>query len=725
MSLLLTVIGCVFLAFQNVWTPVCAQDADNDDSAEAIANPTRSGYLIDVPVPMDHSSADRLLTHLLTLSDSARDGSRITVVLKYGEDIESGKETKFEDALRIARAMTQPELRNLRVVSWIEGEVTGHSVLPILASDTLVVSASGIIGDASVGEATADETVSLSYKLIAERRGLVPPPLVSALVDPSLELARVTKVGGEQIFATGNELVKLRESGEVLREDVWSGAGSPVRVEGRQLRKARIAAGVVDSSDDVAQLLDLATLSAIEDVVGDGEAKGVLLEIVGSIASNRTRRWQSNLNATLESGDINTWLVTIDSIGGDLAESASLAAWFATPEPPLRRVAGFVRNEARGDAALIAIACRPMLMHPDARIGGQGTDAITPAEVDGYIELIEQVARSTKRPAALIRGLLDPGLNVYRYTHRKTGRVRYSTEDDLVAGVEDPEAERENWERGDRIDLSVGLSAAEAVELGLADGKSQTIDDVAKRAGLPGVPSTVEDRKIVRFVERLGRNHALAFLLLFVGFITLSAEANAPGLSVPGFISMVCFALYFWMKFLAGTAEWLELVLFGLGLVCIAIEVFVVPGFGIFGIGGLAMTVLGVVLMSQTFVVPQNAYQLGELTRGIWIALGGAFGLIGGFVLMRLLFPHIPLLSGLAMEAPDAAVVDVAERLADYSELRGAVGEATTPLRPSGKARFGDRIVQVVSDGAAVSSGDAVRVIEVHGTRIVVEAVEN
>ena len=59
--------------------------------------------------------------------------------------------------------------------------------------------------------------------------------------------------------------------------------------------------------------------------------------------------------------------------------------------------------------------------------------------------------------------MLDPSLSVYRYTNRKTGRVRYATEEDLVRNVEDADAEREKWNRGDKIELAEGLSASEAV----------------------------------------------------------------------------------------------------------------------------------------------------------------------------------------------------------------------------------------------------------------------
>jgi membrane-bound ClpP family serine protease len=93
-------------------------------------------------------------------------------------------------------------------------------------------------------------------------------------------------------------------------------------------------------------------------------------------------------------------------------------------------------------------------------------------------------------------------------------------------------------------------------------------------------------------------------------------------------------------------------------------------------------------------------------------------------IAMRMMLPHVPMLRGLVMEPVDQAMLDESEKLGDYSYLFGQTGTATTPLLPSGKARFGDDVVQVVSDGTAIAAGDPVRVREVHATRVVVEAVE-
>ncbi|WP_436715179.1 NfeD family protein [Roseiconus lacunae] len=687
--------------------PCAAQDAER-------------GYLVDVPVPLDSQATVKLIGTLERLVESAPTDGRLDVVLQYSDDRSGGEATSFEDALKLARAMTGNRLRSLRLVSWVEGNVTGHSILPILASDSVLASPSGSLRDASSGEADFDETIRLTYLSVAAKRGVFPAAVVEALVDPEIELSRVNTVDGKTTFAAGKDLVKLRETDRVLSEETWSAPGAPTVLSADQLRSSRILAGLTSDQREVADVLDLAELIGVGEQSDGGALKGVHLEIAGSISRNRVRRWQSNLNASLEN-DVNTWLVSINSVGGDMDQSAILASLIGMPEPPLRNAPGFLSGESRADSALIAVACKPLYIKPDATLGGSGTDVITITDIDNHRELIDQIARTTKRPAGLIRGLLCPELDVFPFTNKKTGQVKYCSEEELTAGAEAPQLERDRWERGERLDFADGIDADRAIELGLAEAKSESLEDAAARAGFSSIPDPVSDRGIIRIVERLGRSKGLMMILMMVGFIALSAEMNAPGIGVPGFLAMVCFGLFFWMNYLAGTAEWLELVLLLMGLACIAMEVFVIPGFGIFGIGGMIMTVASIVLMSQTFVLPKNSYQLAVLTRGLWAAIVSLLGMVGGFVLMRQLFPHVPLFRHLMMETPDSAAMDQAEKLADYGWLLGQQGTTTTPLRPSGKALFGDQIVQVVSEGSMVDPGSTVTVIDVQGTRVIVE----
>ena len=704
----------------------CVLEFSNSvQSQEAVQNEPKVGYEVSVPLPLDATSATQLVKNLTELAESVPADRRTTIVLKLQSESASPERTEFEDALKVARAITSPQLRRLKVVTFVDGEISGHAVLTIIASEALVTTRTAVIGNASAGEARSDPTILLTYESIAERRGLFPKPIVAALVDPGLELAEITRVGGQQEFVTSETLNQLRKDGKILRENVISPSGIPLELNAQALRSARISAGQVDSLEQATEVLDLAKLEPLKQSALLGAPKGVLLEVTGSITSGRARRWQSNLNATLKADDINTWLISIDSTGGDLNGSMTLAGWFAKPEPPLRTVAGQITGEARGDAAVIALACKPLLMGPDSTIGGPGSYAISKEEVKKYNELIEQIADSTNRPAALIRGMLDPESEVYCYTNRKTGRVRYATEQDIIFNVDDPAIEKAKWIRGERIELSEGLTAATAISLGLVDGEAGSVAAAATKLGLPETIPLVSDRGLIRFVEKIGRSTSIAFLLLFIGFISLSAEASAPGLSVPGFIAMTCFALFFWMKFLAGTAEWLELIAFTLGLICIGIEIFVLPGVGIFGIGGVLLMLLGIVLMSQTFILPQNAFQYQILNRGIWTALSAVLGTITGLVAMRFMLPHVPIFNGLIMEPANDSQITEAEKLADYSNLLGLVGVTTTPLRPAGKINIDEQLVQVVSDGAVIPSGHSVRVIEVNGTRVVVEAIED
>jgi len=729
---------CLLACSVAILTPAFSQDATP-------ATPPQQGYLIEIPQPLKPRDVDQILAQMTRLSQSVRNASatqsnetdaetqgsrRATVVLRFAgtnrteSDTDAGTTdtTSFEDSLKLARAISGSELKLVRPIAWIDSPVRGGQVLVALACESILVSPTGSIGEATLGEPSGDETTQLIYQSIAKRRGLLPPEIIAALADPNQQLARVRLNDGPARFASGEELETLRREGLIVEETVWASPGDPLTLDADQLRELRAATAIVTSQDDVADRLGLAQLRS-ESVDAAGESVGVLLRINGPVRQDRVRRWQSNLAATIESGETNTWLVEIDSPGGYLAGSTSLAATLADPGTSIRTVGGFVSREARGDAALIALACRPLAMHPDATLGGSGADAISPDDVAAQRELIEIIAAATGRSETLIRGILDPSLAVHRYTNRRTGRIRYAVPSEMASENENADEAATDWKREQRIELGEGLSAQAAIELGLADESVDSLQTVAASAGLPEVPTQLADRGLVRWVERLGRNDGLAFGLLLLGFMMLSTEASAPGLGLPGFVAMLCFAFFFWTKFLAGTAEWAELLAFSLGILCLAIEIFVLPGFGVFGIGGLVLTVLGVVLMSQTFIIPKNSYQLSQLAQSVWMALGGMGGMLLGFFVVRAFLPQAASATGLAMDSP-AANLDQLERIANFDHLSGQSGTAETRLRPSGKARFGDEIVSVVSDGAAIDPGQPVRVVQVHGNRIVVELVE-
>lgn len=729
----------IFLLLSPGWLIGLGDFVSAQNTAEPeVASETQgvAGHVVPIVSPLSTREIEQVLAQLSRLAQAARQ-DRVTVVLRFMADSDSSQgnaaarpaaRTTLEDSLRLARAISGPDLKRIRSVAWIDSAVTGNEVLLALACEAIVVSTDGSLGNVTAGGPPADETTSLIYQSIAARRGLLPEPIVSALIDPDLELANVRLADGPSQFAAGDELEELRSGGNVIEETIWSPAWEPLTLTANQLRQLRAATAIVSDENEVADRLGL---SRLRDPAATriGEAVGVYVRVNGTITRQRVRRWQTNLSATIEQGETNTWLIEVDSPGGDLNGSVALAAVMADPGSTIATVGGYVSREARGDAALIALACRPLSLHPDATIGGSGADAMTTAEIARQFELIRLIADATNRSETLIRGLLDRDLAVHRYVHRQTGRVRFAVPSEITAEYkEDPTNQGGDvsavWKRGERIELSEGITASTAIELGLADGIAESLPMAAAAVGMTTVPPPLADRGIIRWVERMGRNDRLAFALLLIGFMLLSTEASAPGFGLPGFLSMLCFAFFFWSKFLAGTAEWAELLAFGLGLICLGIEIFVLPGFGVFGIGGLILTVLGVVLMSQTFVIPRNTYQASEAVGGLWMALGGMGGLVLGFLAVRAFLPKAATAAGLAMEVPSASLEEF-ERVAKYDHLLGQTGVAETRLRPSGKARFGEQIVSVISDGSSLEAGQEVRVLQVLGNRVVVEAVED
>jgi membrane-bound ClpP family serine protease len=212
---------------------------------------------------------------------------------------------------------------------------------------------------------------------------------------------------------------------------------------------------------------------------------------------------------------------------------------------------------------------------------------------------------------------------------------------------------------------------------------------------------------------------------LLIGGAALYAELQSPGIGIGGFVAGVWFLLYFWSKHLGGTADRLEVLLFAAGVACKLLEMFVLPGTAIFGLGGGLLIITSLVLASQTFVLPHNDYQLAQL-RDSLVGLIGAFaGVVVVAVLMRRYLPYTPFFNHVMLEPPSGAELeDISHReaLVNLDHLLGHQGTTTTQLTPSGKARFGHELVDVIADGEVIARGASVVVVEVQGNRVVVRS---
>ena len=103
-------------------------------------------------------------------------------------------------------------------------------------------------------------------------------------------------------------------------------------------------------------------------------------------------------------------------------------------------------------------------------------------------------------------------------------------------------------------------------------------------------------------------------------------------------------------------------------------------------------------------------------------------GIVAALVLLRRYLHQAPLVRRVVLAPPEGEQLNELSRresLVTLNHLLGKHGTTTTPLVPSGKARFGDELTDVVSDGELVPAGTPVYVDEVHGNRIVVKPVDS
>ena len=200
-----------------------------------------------------------------------------------------------------------------------------------------------------------------------------------------------------------------------------------------------------------------------------------------------------------------------------------------------------------------------------------------------------------------------------------------------------------------------------------------------------------------------------------------------PGVSLPGVIAAICFVLFFWAHSNT-TTGWLAILLFVLGLVLIAVEVFVLPGFAAPGIVGVLLVIASIGIA---------AYGHWPRTSEDWLGFGktlSPFGIsvliavIGAAIAARYL-PSIPFANRLMLKPPGHPSAEGEEPTAvetvraELAALLGAIGVAATPLRPAGKVQFGEQFVDVVAEGSFVQPGTRVQVVEIEGNRVVVKEV--
>jgi membrane-bound serine protease (ClpP class) len=287
---------------------------------------------------------------------------------------------------------------------------------------------------------------------------------------------------------------------------------------------------------------------------------------------------------------------------------------------------------------------------------------------------------------------------------------------------------------GDRVVHPKGavltLNAQEATERIngkplLAEDVVDSVSDLINKAGLKGNEVKIEP---TGFEQMAFWITALAPLLLLGGILGAYLEFKIPGVTWPGVISAICFALFFLGHYLAGLAGWEVVALFILGLVLVLIEIlFFAHSTIVFGVVGVFLMLASLLWTMIDRYPGQNFFPTGKMLA--MPLLNMFIAIVGSFTVIALLARYLPRTSIYRRFAlmdsnpPGPSLAGLPRQFASAIALTpGMQGTAVTVLRPSGKARFADHVVDVVTEGEFIATQTPVTVIQTDGMRVVVKS---
>jgi membrane-bound serine protease (ClpP class) len=696
-----------------------AQPAAQTDS------PKQLGYSIRLALPITDQTVNRVKQFASKAMEKARAaGVKPYLVLEFY--VPAGEEnfawgSNFGSCYELANFLTSPQLNGAMTVAYLPRSIQGHAALAVMACDDIVMAPDATIGPAGVEASQIGETTRAAYREIASRRRKLTVPLALGLLDPALEILAVqTEVGTEYVTPAGLE--ELKKTQAAVATEVFKTAGEPLQLSGKKARDLGFVTYLAGNRRELVEALDLPPLGIEDDPSLENPWRAVRIELKGPVTSDKVRRVQKMIEDQTSLHDVNFVCLWIESSGGSPADTITLVNYLLGLNPSQVRTVAYIPKDARADAALIALACDQIVMHPKAVIGGPGDLEISKDDAALLDQRIQQgLAPRKGRSWSLMAALVDPSLEVYRCTH--LGEVDYFSSDELA---EQPNPGQ--WEKGKKVSLHnvpLKLDGAAALEMNLINALAANFGEFKTRYGLENDPALIEPGWADQFVEALG-SKGVAVLLLFIGVAGLYFEFHTPGLGIGAFVAIVCLLLFFWSQFLSAAPGWLIAIMFLSGVACILLEIFVIPGFGIFGLGGGALVILSLVLASQILVMPRSSQQVAEAQRSLLLVAGVTAALFAAALLSRKWLPHAPIMRHMILAPPEdeeLASIQKRELLADFSELVGTTGVTATPLVPAGKARFGDSVIDVIADGDMIDPGKSVEVVEVRGNRVLVREI--
>ncbi len=491
-------------------------------------------------------------------------------------------------------------------------------------------------------------------------------------------------------------------------------------------------------------------------------------------------------------------VLEIDTPGGAVLATLDILHLIRT-EAPTNTVA-WVNPKAYSAGTIIALACREIVVAPDAAFGDSAPVSMlrplpqaerAKQEAPILAEVIDS-ARRNHYDEKLVQAFVSVGVELWLIENKATGvQVFVDREEyDVVFGEDPPrqqtpvaapqakpgaqvrtrarplferfapvneqpvdpealkrqiefeqdlpssrplltEADSGKWRLVRQVvpnDRLLVVKPAEAISYGLATTVIANDDQLKAYFGAHTLWRY--DRSWSESLVRFLTDPIVMGVLILIFVVCLLIELAAPGLGVFGATAFVSLLVLIGAPWLAGMAQWWEIMLIMLGLLLVAAELFVIPGFGVAGISGALCLLVGLI---GTFVTGDVRTPTGqsELVVGLVATLTSLFAAAVVLWLVARQMETLPILGKFVLKTElggadmgDGAGLGLLEAMghAHRALELGDLGVAATDLRPAGRANFQGRPVDVKSVSTYIERGSPVRVVSVG--RFVIEVEE-
>ena len=395
-----------------------------------------------------------------------------------------------------------------------------------------------------------------------------------------------------------------------------------------------------------------------------------LQEEIGPSAWRTTKKALANAKAA----KADVILIRMNTFGGMVDYADSIRTALLATE--IKTIV-FIDNNAASAGALIAIACDRIYMHQGASIGAASVvnprGEIMPEKYQSYMRgLMRSTAEAKGRHPRIAEAFVDP--------------------DVVIEGI---------IEKGKVLTLTT----SEAIKVGYAAGMADDINDVLKKEGYTDYSITNHQLTWADRVISFLINPAVSGILILLIIGGIYFEMQSPGIGFALVVSVIAALLFFAPLYLEGLADNWEIALFIVGVILVAVEIFVIPGFGVTGI-------LGIIFIISALTLSLVMNDFFDFTITASERLSGAFLLVVGAmiasVVLSVIFGRAVLKTSVFQRL---VLQDEQQSKMGYStsrvnpELQDKEGIAYTDLRPSGKVEIDGKFYDAVALDGYIEKG--------------------